>query len=125
MKRLILCAVIIAVIIAGAMMSVASIKKKNNILISKLNEAIKLADDGEKEQALDAVRDLNDYWTDYYIKISFLVESSRLDDISTSVAKLRPLLEKDSEEFFSECEVIRFGVTLVYDSELPLWHSMI
>ena len=67
---------------------------------------------------------LQDYWGEYYVKVSFLTRSSTLDDISYSVAKLEPLLDEESEEFVSELRSIRFWAFLVYESQIPHFRSV-
>lgn len=124
MKRLVLCITILVVIISGSILSLVLIKNKNQHLINTLNMITEYAEDEKTDQALEKIKEFSRSWKDYYICVSFLVESSRLEDISASCAKLEALLMKNSEELYSECETIKYGITLIYNNEFPYLHSI-
>ena len=107
-------------------MSAASLRLiyvSNRELFSRLDE-ISVVYENDRKLAAQKVRDLEEYWGKYYIRISFVAQSSTLDDISYSVAKLAPLLEKDSDEFIPECRSIRHWAYLVYVSQFPHLYSV-
>ncbi len=124
MKRIILCITILLVIIGGSVVSLLLIKNKNEKLIEALDLITTYAEDKKNDQALQEIKEFSRSWKDYYICVSFIVESSRLEDISASCAKLEALLLKDSEELYSECESIKYGITLIYNNEFPYLHSI-
>lgn len=124
MKRLILCITILVVIVSGSVLSLLLINNKNQHLISTLNMITEYAEDEKTDRALEKIKEFSRSWKDYYICVSFLVESSRLEDISASCAKLEALLMKNSEELYSECETIKYGITLIYNNEFPYLHSI-
>ncbi len=124
MKRLILCITILIVIISGSVSSLFLIKNKNQKLINTLDSITEYAEDEKTDQALEKIKEFSRSWKDYYICVSFLVESSRLEDISASCAKLEALLLKNSEELYSECETIKYGIKLIYNNEFPYLHSI-
>lgn len=124
MKRLILCITILIVIISGSVSSLFLIKSKNQKLINTLDSITECAEDEKTDQALEKIKEFSRSWKDYYICVSFLVESSRLEDISESCAKLEALLLKNSEELYSECETIKYGIKLIYNNEFPYLHSI-
>lgn len=124
MKRLILCITILLVIISGSIFSLFLIKNKNQELITALDTITEYAEDEKTDQALEKIKEFSRSWKDYYICVSFIVESSRLEDISASCAKLEALLLKSSEELYSECEAIKYGITLIYNNEFPYLHSI-
>ena len=124
MKRLILCIAIIVVIISVSVFSLLTIKNKNEHLIETLNAGTEYAEDKKTDLALEKIDEFSRLWKKYYICVSFLVESSCLEDISNSCAKLKALLMKDSEELYSECEAIKYGITLIYNNEFPYLHSI-
>lgn len=124
MKRLILCITILTVIISGSVCSLFLLKNKNQKLINTLDSITEYAEDEKTDQALEKIKEFSRSWKDYYICVSFLVESSRLEDISESCAKLEALLLKNSEELYSECETIKYGITLIYNNEFPYLHSI-
>lgn len=124
MKRLILCATILVIIITGSVLSLFLINKKNQQLIKTLDAVTEYAEDRKTDQALEKIDEFSRSWKKYYICVSFLVESSCLEDISASCSKLKALLLKDSEELYSECETIKYGITLIYNNEFPYLHSI-
>ncbi len=124
MKRLILCIAILAVIITGSVLSLLLINNKNQQLIETLDAITVYAEDRKTDQALEKIEEFSRLWKKYYVCVSFLVESSCLEDISSSCAKLKALLLKDSEELYSECETIKYGINLIYNNEFPYLHSI-
>lgn len=123
MKRITLCIGILCAIIIVSVTSLFMLNKNNKILIDKIDEIIDLYNQ-ESDKVSEKVSDLENYWEDYYIRISFVVQSLTLDDISYSVEKLTPLYEQDSDEFISECESIKYWVQRVYDSQFPHFYSI-
>ena len=93
-------------------------------VINTLDSITEYAEDEKTDQALEKIKEFSRSWKDYYICVSFLVESSRLEDISASCAKLEALLLKNSEELYSECETIKYGIKLIYNNEFPYLHSI-
>lgn len=125
MKRVILCAAILCVIIIQSVVSLAILGSKNRKLDAVISEAVKLAEAGDTQGALAKTDEIVSCWDDYYVTVSYLVQTSKLEDLSYSVSKLKALLEKDSEEFFSECSLIRYGIELIYKNEFPDLHSVL
>ncbi|MDE6149532.1 MAG: DUF4363 family protein [Ruminococcus sp.] len=123
MKRITLCIGIFIAIIVVSIGSLFLLHKNNKELTEKIDEIIELYNN-ESDEVSDKVNDLEKYWDDYYIRISFVAQSSTLDDISYSVAKLLPLYEQDSDEFVSECESIKYWIKRVYDSQFPHFYSV-
>ena len=123
MKRITLCLVIFAAIIVISAGSLFMLNKNNKELTGKIDEIIELYNK-ESDEISDKVNELEEYWEDYYIRISFVAQSSTLDDISYSVSKLLPLYEQDSDEFVSECESIKYWIKRVYDSQFPHFYSV-
>ena len=125
MKRIILCIGILLAILIQSVASLMILKHKNNELSSLIDQAAYLAQSGDKEAALEKTAEIQDYWQDYYVKVSYLIQTSKLEDIAFSVSKLTPLLEKDSEEFFSECFLINRGIQLIFSNECPKLSSVL
>lgn len=122
MKRVYVCIAIILAMIAASTISLIMLKKSNDILFEQIDSII--IDHSSGKDVSKQVDELEKYWRSYYIKFSFIAQSSTLDDISYSVAKLEPLLKDDSDEFISECRSIRYWAYLVYDSQFPTLHSV-
>lgn len=123
MKRIITCAAITAVIIGFSVFSLMMLRSSNEELYRRVDRCLESYFSDSSDTA-ERVEELEDYWGEYYAKVSFLTRSSTLDDISYSVAKLEPLLKEDSDEFVSELNSIRFWAYLVYESQIPHWRSV-
>lgn len=123
MKRIILCCGIFAALIALSCGSLYMLKRCNSGLYERIDDCMAQYEAGS-DGVYESVERLQDYWGEYYVKVSFLTRSSTLDDISYSVAKLEPLLDDESEEFVSELRSIRFWAFLVYESQIPHFRSV-
>lgn len=123
MRRVGLCIAIIAGIITISVISLFILSKNNKEVFAKINEITRLYDE-DSDEVPQKIEELEDYWEKYYIRISFVAQSSTLDDISYSVAKLGSLYDQESDEFISECESIKYWVGRVYDSQFPHFYSV-
>lgn len=123
MKRLITSICILAVIVAGSVISLYVFKNKNTELISIINSAQDLAKQNKTDQAEEELERLDRFWSDYHILTSYFLQNTKLDELATSVSKLKGLLGDD--EFFSECDSIKYGVNMLYENEFPYIHSIL
>lgn len=118
MKRVKVCIGILVAIVLLGIGWLLLLSHKNNELSGLIDNAIELAEQGSDETG-DAIVELCEYWRDFYAVASMFESSKTLDDISNSAAKLAPLYEKDSEEFYSECETIRLAAARILKSNIP------
>lgn len=125
MKRVILCFSIIAVLLGSSILMLINIKESNIILTEKINQAVDYKKKSKTDEALKTVEEIQSIWDKYYTTMSFIITSDKMTSVSSSVSKLRPLLLLDNDEFYSECESIKFSIKLIYDSEFPHLHSII
>lgn len=125
MKRVALCSGILLAILILSISIIFTLRNGNKKICYYIDNALALAEADRTDRALMAIDELGVYWEKYYVMTSYFIQSSKLEDINFSVSKLRPLLEKDSEEFYSECMVIRYGLDKLYKNELPTPHSII
>ncbi len=125
MKRVVICAAIISVIILSSIGSLFILKTQNEKIIEYVDEAILLWKKNETGEALEKIDELNRFWQKYYIRISFIVQNDKMENINTSVAKLKPLVITGNEEFYAECENIKLLLEMIYDSQFPYLHSII
>lgn len=124
MKRVGLCSGILLAILTCGIILLMILNSYNSQLNNKLDEALALWQDKKTDQATVKVEEIETFWNKYYTNISFMVQTDKMEHISASVAKLKPLLKSGSDEFYSECESIRFAVSLIYDSQMPRLHSI-
>ncbi len=124
MKRLITCVIILVLIISGSTYSLYVFDKKNDDITEHIDYIQTLYKQNKTDEAEEELTRLDRFWNEYYNYMSFIVQSTKLEDISLSVSKLKYLLKKDSDEFLSECESIKYGIQMIYDSEYPHLHSV-
>lgn len=124
MKRVVICFIILLTIIVQSIISLSILKHKNNELSALIDQAVDFAQKGEQEQAIEKTQEVYDYWQDYFTKVSYLIQTSKLENISYSIAKLQPLLVNNSEEFYAECSMIKLGIKGIYNSEFPHLYSV-
>lgn len=70
-------------------------------------------------EAPHAIDELCGYWESFASAAALFESSDSIAGISDAAAKLRYLYEKDNDEFYSECEVIRCGADRIYRSNVP------
>lgn len=117
MKRLILCASFLIVILTFSTLMMSYLKKQNNIMTSKIDTAISLWDQGKNDEAISAAKDTQKFWEKYYVLISFVISQDKLQPINESVSKLIPYLTLKNDEFYIECESIKAELELLYANE--------
>lgn len=123
MKRITICIGIIITIICASVISLYFMNASNRKFCGKIDEIVELYLEDSPE-VLKKIQQLDEYWDGYYIKFSYVTQSTTLDDISYSVAKLKPLYEQGSDEFVSECESIKYWVDRIYNRQFPYLYSI-
>ena len=118
MKRIIFCICILLTIISVSAGWSVYLYNGNQKLFSLIDNAQALAETKD-ECADEAISELCAYWERFSSVAALFETSDRLDNISDSCAKLKPLYEKDNEEFFSECEVMRFAAERIFRNDIP------
>ncbi len=124
MRRVRLCSGILIVILIASILMLLLLRSYNQELNTKIDEAIELWHGNMKEETLEKVDEITKLWAKYSVRMSFMVQADKMEHISASVARLKPLLECGSDEFYSECESIRFSTNLIYDNHFPQLHSI-
>lgn len=117
MKRLALSIFILSIIVAGSIISLCVFRQKNTELIEMISSAEKYMRDNNITAAENEVAQIESLWSDYYSFTSYILQNTRLDEISSSVSKLRGLIKSD--EFYSECDSIIYSVNIMYEKEFP------
>ncbi len=123
MKRLIISFLILAAIVTTSVYTLSAFDKANHTLVSYVERAEELYKQNKTDLAEEELTRLNRFWSDYYNLASYIVQSTKLEEVAQSISKLKALMGKD--EFLSECESIKYGVRLIYDSEYPYLHSIL
>ncbi len=117
MKRLYLSIAIIVFIALLSTASVVIIKNSNEHLkelVSNTEQAYLSGGDTEK-----ALKELEDYWNEYYLLMTYITAEPTMADMSRAVQKLPDLLHKDSDDFLAELKSISSWAQLLYDTQFP------
>ncbi len=119
MKRVWLCCgILVAIFLFGIGWSayLKSFSSEINELIDKAQQLAETRDPKTEE----VIEELSGYWSDMASLAAYFESAQSLSGIGDAAAKIAYLYEKDNDEFFSECEVIRGGVDRIYRSNVPL-----
>lgn len=124
MNRTAICAVLIALIAAASVGSLLIIDRSTDKLFALIDEVIDAGEHGTANEVEKAVAELEDHWARHYLRLSCLVQTGPLNDISYAVAKLRPLYAHSADDFIAECRGIRYWASLISESQQPNLHSI-
>lgn len=119
MKRVVFCVAILLGIVIVSTAWIISLCHKNEKLSELIDNAVSVSKSGDREKTLTAIDELCEYWESFYNVASVFERSTPLDNVSDSVAKLESLYENSSEEFYSECEMIRCAADRIFRSNVP------
>ena len=124
MSRAGICGIIVAVTAAVSVWTLGVLKGSTAGVIEAIDRVIEAAESGDSGKTERALDELEDCWREHYLKLSFLVQSGALGDISYAAAKLRGLYENGADDFIAECEGIKAAVRLVLESQEPRAQSV-
>ncbi len=124
MNRAVVCAVLILVIAAASTGALLLLDRSTDRVFELIDNVILAGEQGTDDDVEAAIDELEGFWKEHYIRLSYLVQNNALNDISYAVAKLRPLYEYNADDFIAECRGIRYWVSLIYESQLPKLHSI-
>ena len=102
-----------------------TIKRLNNELTEKVDEAMSQWEDQTPDRTIKTVHEIQECWSKYYKIMAVIIRNDKLQNISSSVSKLQPLLKFNNDEFYSECESIKYSLSLIYESELPRLYNIV
>ncbi|MFT3951843.1 MAG: DUF4363 family protein [Oscillospiraceae bacterium] len=125
MKRLVLCVCILAVILAQSICGVVLLRHCNTEVQCAVEQAVSDARSGDREQTLCALDEVSTEWRQYYKRVNFLIQTSKLEQIAISVSRLHALYEADCAEFYAECDVVLNALDAIYENEFPHIYSII
>ena len=117
MKRLYISIFTLLVIAVLSTASVIAIKKGNEQLSELVHRTEKAyLSGGDPSQSLD---ELEEYWQDYYLMMTYITAPTTLEDMAKNVARLPYLLQKNSDDFLAELKSIEHWAQLMYDTQFP------
>ena len=119
MGRVKLCGVTIMVVIIFGVTSLIYLGRRTNEIIDLAKQTQTLADNGDKQGALTSAEELEKQWEDYQDMASIFVRNDKISGVQTSMIRLYPLIEKDSEEIDAEFANVISGLEWIVESEVP------
>ncbi len=118
MKRLVLCIVIIAAIVAAGVWSCEEVLIKNRKLYGFIREVE--ADFSQGMPAEESISALENYFEeDYRPALAVFINDEKLYEMSEAVSRLRPMYESGCDEFSAECAALEARADSIYRGELP------
>ncbi len=125
MRRVWLCAAILAVIIISCAVSTIVVEKKCSELTEKIVAAQELYNSGSKEEAVKRMDGIYDDWEWACRYFSCVMEKERLFELNASIARIKPFMESDNDELSAEFRSVIFQLELIGNSEMPyIWNVL-
>ncbi|MCL2053673.1 MAG: DUF4363 family protein [Oscillospiraceae bacterium] len=126
MKRVIISWIILFLIVCYSAAGLYFISFKNNGILPILDELQVYLDTGDNNAAYEAAQRLALEWELYKRSMGILIRDDKLQSIDTSIAKINPYIYvKNTDELYSELQVIRRYIQNLYSSELPMWFNIL
>ena len=119
MGRVRLCAVTVISVIIFTVLSLICLAGRTNEVIDLARKTQALADSGEKEKALESALELEKLWEDYQDIASVFVKNDKISGVQTSMIRIYPLIQADSEEIDAEFANVISGLEWIVESEIP------
>lgn len=124
MKRVITSFCLIIGIIAYSLSAILIIRRENDELIGIIDRIIEYNENGDSGKASEAAEMLNSKWLNFEKKMSIFVRDDKLNNISMSIARVEPYIQKANDELDAELQNIRRQLILIYRGELPMWYNL-
>lgn len=125
MKRTLTAFVILCVIILYSVSAIFIIGHENSRIVSVLDEIQSGLDSGDTDSAAKSAEKLEKLWLGYERRMSLFVNDTKLAELNTSVAKVRPYCEEANDELEAELQNIRHRLDLIFKAEIPFWYNII
>ncbi len=125
MKRVLLCAYILVVMIVSSIVLLNRIENKGFEITKTIDNAIVLFEAGDLEKSAQQINQAIQQWHSYYSMLSLVMPNENIQQITQSVSKLSALLKDCKEEFIAECESVKYAITLLYENEYPSLRTII
>ena len=124
MKRIILAISLIFILCTGSLTSLLYLKKHSENIESHAEYILNLCQKGDSENALEYAEDFLQYWEKTSRTLNVLVDTDRISTINSSIYKIKPFIESDSDELIAELESIMAGARWLYECEKPMWYNI-
>lgn len=124
MNRVYLSLIITAAIIAVNICSHLLIIHEEKNISQTLTMIQQYMDGEQKEEALTQTDELTGQWDKSRKRLAFFVSDRNLDEISDSIAKIKPLIDSDSDEVNAEAEYVKRKLRRTHIKDLPYIHNI-
>lgn len=119
MGRVKLCFGILIAIILFGIAGILIIDYKTDDVLKLVEETKEYSDSGDTQAALRAVEELEQAWEKYHKIASVLVRNDKISAVAESIARIRPLIEKENDELNAEFANTQGSLKWIVESELP------
>lgn len=124
MSRLKISIVLMTIILGFCIFSVCKVNKYGRQLIEIVDNITYSLENNETEKALAEAENMNLYWDKLRKKSSMLVQNEKLLSIESSITRIVPYIEADSDELMAELESVRKNIMWLCSSEIPYFRNI-
>lgn len=125
MKRVKTAFALIAAILLYAVIASACLVSWQREIVGIIDEIKLYSENGDSRKTSAAAEKLSFEWTSLEKKMSIFVCDEKLDNISSSVAKVPQFVTEANDELDAELESIRRQLKLLCRGEMPLWYNLL
>lgn len=117
MKELIISGIVIAVIVAGNILTGNFIDNKLNHIIGLLDEISPILEDEDYEVASDKIGEIREYLDESEAVLSCYIEHDELEKVQSSLVLLESYIKMESDEAFSEANQMEFVIKHIEEKD--------
>ncbi len=125
MKRAIAAVIILGIILVYSFGASIIIKNENSRLVYVLDEIQACYENSDMTSASENADKLEDLWGRYQKVMSVFVKDDKLNELDTTVAKIKPYIEEANDELEAEIQNVRHQLWLIYKTEVPYWYNLL
>lgn len=117
MKELIISGIVIAVIVAGNILTGNFIDNKLNHIIGLLDEISPILEDEDYEVASDKIGEIREYLDESEAVLSCYIEHDELEKVQSSLVLLESYIKMENDEAFSEANQMAFVIKHIEEKD--------
>ncbi len=125
MKRVVMAFALIGAILFYSVIASVCLSGWRDSITDIIDEIRLYNENGDSGKASVAADKLTDEWVSLEKKMSIFVSDEKLNNISSTVAKIPQYVTEANDELDAELESIRRQLGLLYRGELPLWYNLL
>lgn len=122
MKRIVISAIILAVMFVGCFYSVKVSCDFTDMLIEQIHEIEGSYEKKDLERARDTAKKLNEEWEKFIDRAILVNDLGHAVEITSSIAEIQSFAEADDDELYAACDRAKAQIDLFRDMQMPtLW----